>query len=97
MPWYAPKDPTSREQCPCCGYVTLAERGMSLICPVCFWEDDAFVGDAVDEPSQRNKMTLRQPRANFAQIGACELRMLPNVLPPEARGRFRREPLPPSK
>ncbi|MFG1660373.1 CPCC family cysteine-rich protein [Micromonospora chersina] len=26
--------------CPCCGYLTLDERGGSEICPVCFWEDD---------------------------------------------------------
>ncbi|WP_328859368.1 CPCC family cysteine-rich protein [Streptomyces sp. NBC_00306] len=26
--------------CPCCGYVTLAERGSHEICAVCFWEDD---------------------------------------------------------
>ena len=26
--------------CPCCGFRTLEERGMSEICPVCFWEDD---------------------------------------------------------
>jgi len=26
--------------CPCCGYLTLPERGAYDICPVCFWEDD---------------------------------------------------------
>nr|WTB36094.1 CPCC family cysteine-rich protein [Streptomyces sp. NBC_00830] len=25
---------------PCCRYVTLEQRGMYEICPVCFWEDD---------------------------------------------------------
>lgn len=29
--------------CPCCGYRTLNERGAYDICPVCFWEDDAYI------------------------------------------------------
>jgi hypothetical protein len=92
VPWYAPQDPTPREQCPCCGYVTLPERGTSLICPVCFWEDDAFVGDRLDERSICNKMTLRQGRANFAAFGACDRGMLVHVVPTEQRSRFARGP-----
>jgi hypothetical protein len=94
VPWYAPKDPTPREQCPCCGYITLPERGTGLICPVCFWEDDAFVGDRLDERSICNKMTLRQGRANFAAFGACDRGMLVHVVPTERRSRFARGPLP---
>ncbi|MFB9883178.1 CPCC family cysteine-rich protein [Planobispora siamensis] len=26
--------------CPFCGFLTLGQRGMHEICPVCFWEDD---------------------------------------------------------
>jgi cysteine-rich CPCC protein len=26
--------------CPCCGDVTLSERGAYEICPTCWWEDD---------------------------------------------------------
>ncbi len=29
--------------CLCCGYLTLDERGGYDICPVCFWEDDAYL------------------------------------------------------
>lgn len=29
--------------CPCCGCLTLEERGGYDICPVCFWEDDAYI------------------------------------------------------
>jgi len=29
--------------CPCCGCLTLDERGEYDICPVCFWEDDAYI------------------------------------------------------
>ena len=92
MSWYEPKDPTPREQCPCCGYVSLPERGMSLICPICFWEDDVFIGDQLDRPSACNGMTLRRARSNFDEIGACDPRMLANVLPASERARFRRLP-----
>jgi hypothetical protein len=67
---------------------------MSLICPVCFWEDDAFVGDRSDERSLCNKMTLRQGRANFAAFGASDREMLIHVVPPEQRSQFARRPLP---
>lgn len=95
MQWYAPPDPTPREQCPCCGYVSLPERGMSLICPVCFWEDDAFVGNALDSHSVCNKMTLRRARVNFEEIGACDPTMLSHVLPAAERANFECRPLPP--
>jgi hypothetical protein len=95
MPWYTPKDQMPREQCPCCGFVTLAERGKSLICEVCFWEDDAFVGDRLDERSVCNKMTLRQGRANFTAIGATSRGALVHVIAPEDRSRFHHRPLPP--
>lgn len=97
MSWYEPKDPTPREQCPCCGYVSLAERGMSLICLICFWEDDAFVGNRLDRHSLCNNMTLRQARSNFGEIGACDRRMLANVLSAPERARYHRQPLPPEE
>lgn len=30
-------------KCLCCGYKTLDTRGEYDICPVCFWEDDAYL------------------------------------------------------
>jgi len=94
MPWYEPKDKTPREQCPCCGYATLPERGTSLVCPVCYWEDDAFVGDGLDERSVCNKMTLRKGRANFVTFGACDRTMLQYVVPEADRQFYARQPLP---
>ena len=94
MPWYAPQDSTRREQCPCCGYITLPQRGKSLICPVCYWEDDALVGDRLEERSVCNKVTLRQGRANFVAFGACDRGMLIHVVPSEQRSQFARRPLP---
>ena len=97
MAWYEPADPPPRQQCPCCGYVTLAERGMSPICKVCFWVDDAFVSDRLDEPPACNHMTLREGRSNFAAFGACDREMLKHVVPVAERVRFARRSLPPGK
>ncbi len=30
-------------KCLCCGYLTLSTRAEFDICPVCFWEDDAYL------------------------------------------------------
>lgn len=30
-------------KCLCCGYKTLSSRGEFDICPVCYWEDDAYL------------------------------------------------------
>src|SRR5262245_61007895 len=68
---------------------------MSLICHVCFWEDDALVGDRLDEPSVCNHMTLRYGRANFAAFGACDRELLKHVVPTAERSRYDWRPLPP--
>lgn len=101
MTWYEPKDPTPREACPCCGYVTLAERGMGLICSVCFWEDDPFIRGAHHVYSVPNSITLAAARQNFAAVGAAEARWLKHVLPLAARALIERrsvevaDPFPP--
>jgi hypothetical protein len=68
---------------------------MSLICKVCFWEDDAFIGDLPDKLSVCNHITLRQGRANFGTFGACDREMLKHVVSVAERSRFERRPLPP--
>jgi hypothetical protein len=35
--------------CPSCGYLTLDQRGVSEICPFCFWEDDGQDNTDADE------------------------------------------------
>ena len=67
---------------------------MNLICPVCFWEDDAFVGDRLDERSVCNKMTLcAEGRANFGSFGACGREMLKHVVAVTEWSRFQRRTL----
>ncbi len=91
--WYEPDDPTPRHQCPCCDFVTLPERGMYLICRVCFWEDDGQDVDALDESSgPNNGITLREGRANFKKFGACEEQMVKNVVSVEQRKGFEYQP-----
>lgn len=67
-----------RERCPCCGYLTLEQRGMYEICPVCFWEDDG--GEEPDRVSVPNRQTLRDARESFARIGAVSESALTHVL-----------------
>jgi hypothetical protein len=90
--WYSPADPTPRELCPCCDYVSLPERGNYLICPVCFWEDDGLDVDRLDDDSLPNHITLREGRANFAKFGASDEKMVSNVCSAEARATFERRP-----
>jgi len=90
--WYEPEDPTPREQCPCCDYISLAERGNYLICPICFWEDEGGDVDELDSYSGPNHMTLRDGRANFKLFGACDDKMKKNVLPENERKYFEYKP-----
>ena len=71
--------------CPCCGYLTLGERGGYQICAVCFWEDDGQ--DDHDAGSVRGgpngELSLTKARRNFAEFGAADRRTLSHVRPPE--------------
>jgi hypothetical protein len=76
-------------QCPACDYFSLPKRGQYEICPVCFWEDDGLDLDRIDVVSGPNHLTLREARANFRQIGACDLDAREHVLDESSRNRFR--------
>ncbi|WP_425458660.1 CPCC family cysteine-rich protein [Actinomadura decatromicini] len=67
--------------CPCCGYLTLEQRGFFEICPVCFWEDDGQDEHDVDvvRGGPNRRLSLGQARQNFERFGACEERMLSHV------------------
>ncbi len=93
LEWYEPDDPTPREQCPCCDYISLAERGNYLICKVCFWEDDGQDLDQIDEESAPNHyITLRKGRENFQSVGACEESMLKHVVTKKGREAYECHP-----
>lgn len=82
------------QQCPCCDYFSLAQRGEYDICKVCFWEDSGQDLDDPDRYSAPNRQTLRAARANFAAFGACDRPALASVLKPGARSRFECRPRP---
>src|SRR5689334_21768855 len=71
--------------CPCCGYLTLDERGGFEICAVCFWEDDGQdERDAeVVRGGPNGGLSLRDAQRNFDRVGACEERHIYHVRPPE--------------
>jgi hypothetical protein len=62
------------------------------ICPVCFWEGDGLGASEPDEESGPNHIARRQARANFATFGACDRRLLPNVISVDERRRHAAEP-----
>ena len=61
-----------KNPCPCCGYLTLAEKppGTYEVCPVCFWEDDVAQGNDTNLAGGANIVSLAQARKNFALYGA---------------------------
>ena len=80
------------QQCPCCDYFSLAERGKSLVCPVCFWEDDCGSPNSAnwDEPSELNDgCSLRHARSNFANLGAWHEKFSSVVIGAEERSSLR--------
>ncbi len=70
--------------CPCCGFLTLGERGGFEICPVCFWEDDGQddADAALVRGGPNGSLSLEQARTNYRAIGACEPRCKQHVRPP---------------
>lgn len=68
--------------CPCCGHVTLTERGAYEICSECDWEDDGQ--DDHDADVARNGpnggMSLEDARAAYVEEGGT---LLPHFPPAE--------------
>lgn len=66
--------------CPCCGYLTLNERGAYEICGVCFWEDDGQTAAKVEASGGPNgDLSLATAQENYRAFGACERRYIVNV------------------
>ena len=64
-----PPQPGVRYPCPCCGYLTLSERGGYDICALCKWEDDGQDDPHADEVwgGSNSAFSLAEARANFRQ------------------------------
>ena len=71
--------------CPCCGCYTYnvpAEEDCGFICPVCFWENDAFISSDSEPSDSNGGLTLRQAKKNYLRIGACRERLKQYVRSP---------------
>jgi hypothetical protein len=79
------KPPTdTKYKCPCCGCLTLDERGGYDICQICYWEDDGQDDHDADEVrgGPNGVLSLTQARQNFVRYGASEERFKSSVRPP---------------
>jgi hypothetical protein len=62
----------SKHLCPCCSLPTLADRGESEACDVCWWKDDGQ-GDADAEAVRggpNGDYSLAEARRNFVEYGS---------------------------
>ena len=81
--FFKKKQKKLKYKCPCCGYYTLDNLGEYDICPICYWEDDAFQSENPDHDGMSNGVSLNQARENYKKFGACEEDMLKHVRPPK--------------
>lgn len=69
--------------CPCCGHITLPERGMYEICRECGWEDDGQ--DDHDAPVVRGgpngRQSLDDARAAYERDGGARMHHQPPADP----------------
>ncbi|WP_136972983.1 CPCC family cysteine-rich protein [Polyangium sorediatum] len=62
----------NRCACPCCGLLTLPDRGHYEICRVCDWEDDPIQSQKPDFEGGANAVSLNQARRNYAEFGTSD-------------------------
>jgi hypothetical protein len=64
------------EPCPCCGRLTLRERGAYDICRVCWWEDDGQDNSEADavRGGPNSDLSLTQARVNVLVWGIFDPR-----------------------
>ncbi len=80
----------SLAQCDCCDYFTIPDGSDYEICPVCFWEQDAFGVSEPEEPSGANHgLSLREGRKNFLLFGACAAEFKAIVVAASEREKYR--------
>lgn len=62
--------------CYCCGYLVYDKpNGETFeICPICWWQDDAYQHSRPDSAGGANKVSLNEAKNNFKLYGACEPR-----------------------
>ena len=68
--------------CPCCGHEVSENTPGSEICPICFWEEDAFQLFFPLAPQGANRCSLAEAQVAFVQFGACDRSACEEVRPP---------------
>ena len=79
----------NRVTCPCCGFLTLRERGFYELCPVCFWEDDGQDNADADvvRMGPNGTISLSDARRNYAEFRASQRPFVSKVRPPTVQER----------
>ena len=76
-------------QCDCCDFYTISKNCDYEICPICFWEQDAF---GISEPEAysgaNHGLTLLEGRHNFRDFGACSKRFISKVIIASEHNKF---------
>jgi hypothetical protein len=77
-------EPGGPYSCPCCGHVTLSERGAYEICRECGWEDDGQDDHDADvvRGGPNGRQSLNDARAAYVRHGGTQLPHQPPVEPP---------------
>jgi len=70
-----------KKQCACCGFSTISE--IKETCPICFWEEDFYQEEHLNDAGGPNHVSLREAKENFKAFGACEERFINLVRSPE--------------
>lgn len=69
-----------KQRCACCLNYTITE--IKETCPVCFWEEDFYQAEHIDDNGGPNLVSLREAKENFQKFGAIEERFKSFVRPP---------------
>lgn len=81
---------STKTQCDCCDYFTIDNGADYEICPICFWEQDAFgVSEPEADSGANHGLTLREGRSNFLKHGACAPEFVEKVIPVDERAVYR--------
>lgn len=55
-------------QCACCGFYTISQ--IAETCPVCYWEENIYQEENIDDNDAPNYVSLKEARENFKKHGA---------------------------
>jgi len=62
----------TKQKCACCGNITIEH--IFSICPVCYWQNDFFQEEIIDDNSGPNTVSLRDAKINYSVHGVIEER-----------------------